>query len=119
MSGSQSKLERVNSSKVEGRRSSRGKSAGAKLIELSSALAAAESMATIPGLCSQCGAPRSPQRSSAQFRNVFCSKQCEQAFVRAALAFLTAEDGRRIHRRLDSLLKAAEEAAAVEPSLVD
>lgn len=113
MSAIQSKFERLCSSKAEGGSSS-GTSAAAKLIELSRALAAAESIASAPGLCSHCGAPRNPLRSNAQFRNVFCSKECEQAFVRAALAFLAAEDGRRIYRRLDTLLRAAEEATAVD-----
>jgi hypothetical protein len=114
MSASESKLERLSSSKVEHRSSSLGTSAAAKLIELSSALAAAEWMASMPGLCSHCGAPRDPLRSKAQFRNVFCSKECEQAFVRASLAFLAAGDRSRMHRRLDTLLRAAQEAAAFE-----
>jgi hypothetical protein len=115
MSVFQSQLESRNSSKVQARKSSPGASAAAKLIELSSALAAAESMGSSPGLCSQCGAQRNPQRSTAKFRNVFCSQYCEQAFVRSALAFLDAEDVSRIHGRLDTLLRAAEGAAAVQP----
>jgi hypothetical protein len=79
-------------------------SAAAKLIELGVALARAESSASIPGFCFHCLAPRNAHSSTAQFPNVFCSEQCEQQFVRVALASLTVEDCIRMHDRLETLL---------------
>jgi hypothetical protein len=111
MSATQFKQSPVGPSKVEEHRSSLGQSAAATLIELGIAFAAAESSAEIPGMCSHCRAPRTPQRSTAQCPNVFCSEECEQEFVRAALASLTIEDCIRIHGRLETLLTGAEAAA--------
>jgi hypothetical protein len=88
-----------------------GKSAGATLIELGVALADAEPTLATPGLCSRCRSGRNAQSSSAQYPNVFCSEQCEQEFIRAALASLTLEDCVRIHRRLENLLAHAQESA--------
>jgi hypothetical protein len=111
MSATQSKPRPLGSSKVEDHRSSLGNSGAATLIELGIAFAAAESSAHIEGSCSHCRAPRNPLRSTAQCPNVFCSEECEQDFVRAALASLTIEDCMRIHKRLESLLMGTQEAA--------
>jgi hypothetical protein len=43
---------------------------------------------------------------------VFCSKLCEQEFVRAALAALTVEDSIRMQHRIELLMEA--EAAPFE-----
>ncbi len=111
MSATQSKEQCLGCSKVEAHRFSPRKSGAATLIELGIAFAAAESSDPIPGSCSHCRAPRNPLRSTAQCPNVFCSEQCEQEFVRAALASLSIEDCMRIHERLDTLLVGAREAA--------
>ena len=81
-----------------------GKSAGATVIELGRALAAAESTLAIPALCSHCGSRRNPQSSTAEYAEVFCSEQCEQEFIRRALASLTWQDCIRIQGRLEDLL---------------
>lgn len=88
-------------------------SAASALIELGIALAAAESSTPIPGQCSKCRGYRNPQYSTAQFRNIFCSKECEHEFVRAAVASLSIDDCIRIHQRLEALVTRAE-AAAIE-----
>ncbi len=88
-----------------------GKSAGATLIEIGIALAGAESSPAIPGLCSRCRSGRNAQSSTSHYPNVFCSEQCEQEFIRTALASLTLEDCIRMHGRLDNLLMRAQELA--------
>ena len=80
------------------------KSAGTKVMDLSIALAAAESRPPIPGKCSRCQSYRNPQNSTANYSSVFCSKECEQEFVRTALAGITLEDCVRMHRRLENFL---------------
>jgi hypothetical protein len=90
---------------------SMGKSAGATLIELGITLAGGGSSPAIPGLCSRCRSGRNVQSSSAQYPSVFCSEQCEQEFIRTALASLTLEDCIRIHGRLEDLLMHAPEPA--------
>jgi len=79
-------------------------SAGATLIELGVALVRAESTPAIPGLCSQCESERDTQSSTARYPNVFCSKECEQEFIRIALASLTLEDCIGIHHKLENLM---------------
>lgn len=88
-----------------------GTSAAARLIKLGVALTNADSSASIPGFCFCCLAPRNPHSSTAQFPRVFCSEQCEQKFVRTALATLTIEDCIRMHDRLETLLMEAGAAA--------
>lgn len=113
MSAIQSEQERLSSNKVgaNGSRLETGKAAGATVIELGIALAGAESKPPIPGSCSRCRSYRNPLNSTAQCPNVFCSEQCEQEFVRAALASLTLEDCIRMHGRLETLLMHDEELA--------
>lgn len=86
----------------------RGKSAGAALIGLGLAFARSESTPRLPGLCSRCVSHRDPQTSTAQYPNIFCSEQCEQEFIRVALASLTLDDCLRIQRRLDELIAGAQ-----------
>jgi len=85
-----------------------GSSTGATLIELGIALVSAELGSAIPGLCSRCQSGRNEQSSTAQYPNVFCSEQCEQTFIRTALASLTVEDCIRMHERLERLLTAGQ-----------
>ena len=82
------------------------KSPEAAVVELSIALANAESTAPIPGLCSRCRGWRAPRTSTAEYASVFCSEQCEKDFIRAALANLTLDDCVRIHQRLETLIPA-------------
>ena len=91
-------------------RSALGNSAAAKLIELSRALARAESGASIRGACFHCTGPRSSYGSTAQFPSVFCSEKCERAFIRVAIAAISVDDCIRIQRRLESLLAGTEAA---------
>jgi hypothetical protein len=118
MSATQSKPGPPNWNKAETYRSWLGKttekSAGATLIELGITVAEAESRASIPGTCSRCRGYRNPRNSNAQCPNVFCSDQCEQEFVRAAVATLSIDDCVRIHGRLEALLMNVEEPAANE-----
>jgi hypothetical protein len=88
------------------------KSAGSTVIELAVTLADADLRGGIPGLCARCRSSRNAYASTAQYPNIFCSEQCEQEFVRIALASLTLEDCIRIHGQLDNLLTRAEESAA-------
>ena len=83
------------------------RSTGARLIELGKTLADAEFSIT-PGLCFRCRGSHDPQRSTAQYPNVFCSEHCEQEFIRTALAALTLQDCVRMHRRLETLLMHAQ-----------
>jgi hypothetical protein len=66
--------------------------AGGRLVELGIALVEAESGPAIPGLCACCESKRSVWNSTAQYPNVFCSQECEEEFIRVALASLTLED---------------------------
>src|SRR5260370_16736525 len=66
-----------------------GKSAGATVIELGITLGGAESSIATPGCCLRCRGSQDPQRSTSKYLNVFCSEQCEQEFIRTALASLT------------------------------
>ena len=85
------------------------KSAGGNLLELGLTLANAETQ-SIPGLCWRCRSRRDQGHSSSSFPNVFCSDECEQEFIHAALASVTLEDCIRIHRRLENLLDLASRA---------
>ena len=67
-------------------------------------LAEAASGTPTSGLCSRCRNYQNPRTSTAQCRNLFCSQQCEQEFVRMALASLTLEDCICIQERLETLL---------------
>jgi hypothetical protein len=89
-----------------------GKSAGATVVELGITLGAAESSVATRGWCLRCRGSLEPQRSRSQFPNVFCSEQCEQEFIRTALASLTSDDCIRTHERLGNLLMPAQEPAA-------
>jgi hypothetical protein len=89
-----------------------GKSAGATVIELGITLGGAESSIATPGCCLRCRGSQDPQRSTSKYLNVFCSEDCEQEFIRTALASLTLEDCIRMHERLGNLLMPAQEPAA-------
>jgi hypothetical protein len=106
MSGSQFKQEPSNNGDVNRSRFGKPTEASpiATLMELGIALANAPSSPSLPGQCGRCRSYRSAQSSTAQFPSVFCSEECEQAFIRMTLAGLTIEDCIRIHRRLESLL---------------
>ena len=90
-------------------RATEPKSPGARLVELGRAIAGAEFRTGTPGVCSHCRSGLNLRDSSAEYPNVFCSEQCEQEFIRAALASLTVEDCIRMHRRLENLLVCAPE----------
>jgi hypothetical protein len=111
MSAIQAKEQPLGNSSFPAQRASLGTSAAAKLIELGRALAGAELSASFPRICYQCGVPGSSNNSTAQCPKVFCSEQCEQEFVRAALASLTLEDCIRMQQRLETLLVGAEASA--------
>ena len=98
------------SSRFENQTPGLGKSAAETLIELGIALAGAECRAPVRGFCSHCWGPQSPHSATTQWPNVFCSEDCEQAFVRAALASLTVEDCIRMHGRLETLLTGTQES---------
>jgi hypothetical protein len=110
MSTMQSKPEPIHSGEHGTQPTSSSKSAGATVIELGIALVRAESTA-IPGQCSYCRSPRNHRHSTAQFSTVFCSKECEQEFIRAALPSLTVEDCIRIQASLERLTFGVEAAA--------
>ena len=80
----------------------------AKLVEFSKLLADAESTSSLPGQCYRCRSFRSLQLSTAEFPALFCSQQCEHAFIQAAVADLSLDDCIRIHKRLDDLLGVVE-----------
>jgi len=88
-----------------------GISAAATLLELGATLAGAEANAEKSEPCSRCNARRNSRSSYAQYPNAFCAKECEQEFIRGALASLTLEDCIRIQHRLDALLMGAQEMA--------
>lgn len=77
------------------------------LIEVGCLLAAAKSCASIPGLCFCCSVLLEAQSHTAQFRDIFCSEQCERQFVRTALGPLSLDDSIRIQRRLETFLMKA------------
>ena len=110
MSAIEAKQQPLDSGRFDSARPSPGSSPAAKLIELSVALARAESHASVEGLCSQCWAPRDPLSSTAQCANVFCSEQCEREFIQAALSSITLDDCIRMQHRLETLLTGAEAA---------
>jgi hypothetical protein len=87
-------------------------SAGSILIELGITPAALRASAPVPGLCSRCQSDRDPQNSTAQYPSIFCSEQCEQAFVHTAIASLTVEDCIRIQAGLEALLLRTQECGA-------
>jgi hypothetical protein len=91
-----------------------GKSAGATVMELGIRLGGAESRIATPGWCLRCRGSQDPQRSTSQFPNFFCSEQCEQEFIRTALASLTLEDCIRMHKRLRNLLMPSQAPAAAQ-----
>ncbi len=62
-----------------------GSCAGATLIELGIAVAGAQASSAVPGLCPRCKSGRYAETSTARYWNIFCSKQCEQEFISAAL----------------------------------
>jgi len=74
------------------------------LIEFGVTLGEAASGTLTPGLCSHCRNYLHPRTSTAQCRNLFCSQQCEQEFVRTALTPVTLEDCICIQERLETLL---------------
>ncbi len=88
------------------------KSSASVLVELSVALVKAASGTSTPGFCSRCQSYRDPRLSTALYRNLFCSQQCEQEFVRTALESLTLEECDRIQERLNALLIGAQEFSA-------
>jgi hypothetical protein len=85
------------------------KSAGFNLLGLGLTLAGAETE-PMPGLCWRCRSRRNKHYSSSNFPNIFCSHECEQGFIHAALASVTLEDCIRIQRRLENLLALTERA---------
>jgi len=91
-----------------------GKSAGATVIELGITFGGAESSIATSGWCLRCRGSQDPQRSTSQYRKVFCSEHCEQEFIRTALASLTLEDCNRMHERLENLLVPAQKTAAAQ-----
>jgi len=109
MSVIQSGKESVTSGKLDP--SPRGKPGAATLIELGIALARAEVNAPETEPCRHCGGYRNASISTARFPKVFCSEECEQQFVRNALASLTVENSVRMSERLDNLLTDTLESA--------
>jgi hypothetical protein len=119
MSATRSKEDLLSLDKGEIRRSwpgnaTAGKSAGATLIELGITLAGAESRIATPGWCLRCRGSQDPQGSTSQFPSVFCSKHCEEEFIRAAFVSITLEDCIRMHERLGNLLMPVQEPAAAQ-----
>jgi hypothetical protein len=119
MPATQSKEDLLGSYKGEIHRSSAGrtmtgKSDGATVMELGIRLGGAESSIATPGWCLRCRGSQDLQRSMSHFPNVFCSEQCEQEFIRTALASLTLEDCIRMHKRLRNLLMPAQAPAAAQ-----
>ena len=86
-----------------------GNTSGCTLIELGLTLASAKAN-PIPGLCFRCQSSGDERRSTSNFPGVFCSEDCEQEFIRQALAALTLEDCIRMQRRLENLLALSERA---------
>jgi hypothetical protein len=93
-------------------RATRGKSAGATLIELGITLAGAEFSVGLSRLCSRCRSVGDAQSSTSRYPHAFCSKRCEQGFIRTTLASLTLADCIRVDGRLENLL-----AHAMEPAV--
>ena len=80
------------------------RSAGATLIEFATGLVDAELEAPRNNACMRCHGSRTQTNGGSHFPDLFCSDECEQEFVRIALAGLTLQDCIRIQRRLDALL---------------
>jgi hypothetical protein len=95
---------RASDARTSWMKESLGRSAAATLIELGSMLAAADASDPKSGVCIRCSAPSNSQRSNAQYANTFCSKECEQEFVRTAMASVTLQECLRIQHRLETLL---------------
>jgi hypothetical protein len=93
-------------------RATPGKSAGATLIELGMTLAGAECSVGLSRLCSGCRSGRDAHSSTSRYPHIFCSKRCEQEFIRTTLASLTLEDCIRVDGRLKNLL-----AHTMEPAV--
>ena len=87
-------------------RTAAGKSPATALMELGMTLVGADFDVGILGPCRRCRGRRDGYPTS-QYPEVFCSKQCEEEFIRGALASLTLEDCIRIHLRLEGLLVGA------------
>lgn len=114
MFATQYKQESLSSNQVETRNSRPGgplaNSAAATLIDLGIILA--DASAPVAGFCFRCRAPLDSKSLIVQYPNAFCSKRCEQEFVRAAVASLTLQECIRIQHRLESLLMGVEEPLA-------
>jgi len=87
-------------------------SAGSILTELGIRPVDAVAIASVTELCSCCNSDRDLHNSTAKYSNTFCSEQCEQAFIRGALASITVEDCIRMQARLEALLLRTQECAA-------
>jgi hypothetical protein len=87
--------------------------AAATLIDVASAIAAAQAIETLPAFCCTCKNAYNPNRSAAQFTNVFCSAECEHGFVQTALASLTIEDCISVQERLAELFAPPAQSAVV------
>jgi len=95
------------------------KSSASILVELSVALVKAASGTSTPGFCSCCQSYRDPRFSTALYRNLFCSQQCEQEFVRTALESVTLEECDRIQEKLNALLIGARESSTSSTATSD
>jgi hypothetical protein len=95
------------------------KSAASVLVEVSLALVKAASSTSTPGFCSRCRNYRDPRFSTALYRNLFCSQECERDFVRTALQSVTLEDCMLMQERLESLLVAARGSSRASPASSD
>ena len=115
VAASQWKHQSLSANATESCRSSledpRRKSSASVLVELSVALVKAASVTSTPGFCSRCQSYRDPRLSTALYRNLFCSQQCEQEFVRTALESVTLEECDRIQEKLNALLIGARESS--------
>lgn len=88
---------------------SSAKSSGTTVVNVATILIGAECTAPIGDVCLCCDNRPDPQTSSAENPNIFCSEDCEQEFIRAALADITLEDCICIHRRLERLLQSVQQ----------
>jgi hypothetical protein len=111
MSAIQVREQPLGASKSQHRKSLLEESAAETVIELGIALAGAHSCASLQRRCCRCRSYRIPQNPTARWPYSFCSENCEQEFIRAALASLTVEDCIRIHGRLETLLRETQGAA--------
>ena len=83
------------------------KSAASMLIEVGVMLAEAAFATPTPGLCFHCRNDKDARDSTAEYQNLFCSRQCERKFVRTMLASVTLEECIRTQERLEALLVGA------------